>query len=220
MTRGAEVLCAFHGARLGSRVCELRSVLRMRRVARSAVLGLAVATAACAFPPALDESRAVATLDGAKFDPVAVAPGAVRVFVFVSTECPIANSYAPRLCELAQGWNGRDVEFVLVHVDPEVTEQSLRSHARDYALPFAIVHDRTHSLARALGITTTPEVAVVARSGLVYRGRLDDRWGGRGQDGQQANVHDLRDVVDGVLRGESQPFRATEPVGCRLPAQP
>ena len=116
MTRGAEVLCAFHGVRLGSRGCELRSVLRMRRVARSAVLGLAVAAAGCAFPPALDESRAVATIDGARFDPVAVAPGAVRVFVFVSTECPIANSYAPRLCELAQGWNGRDVEFVGVQV--------------------------------------------------------------------------------------------------------
>lgn len=220
MTQGTAVVRTFAGGRAGTRGSVPRVVLCMRRVARLAVLGLAIAAAGCAFPPALDESRAVATIDGAKFDSLAVAPGAVRVFVFVSTECPIANSYAPRLRELAQGWNGRDVEFVLAHVEAEVSEQAMRGHARDYELPFAIVHDRSHSLARRFGITTTPEVAVVARSGLVYRGRIDDRWAARGQDGQQANVHDLRDVVDAALRGETLTFRATEPVGCRLPAQP
>ncbi len=179
-----------------------------------------LALAGCAFPPALDESRAVTTIDGAQFDPLAVAPGAVRVLVAVSTECPIANSYAPRLCELANGWNGRDVEFVLVHVESDASTEALRTHAREHALPFPIVHDRSHALVRQLGIEVTPEVAVLARGGLVYRGRIDDRWRGRGQDSQEAGVHDLRDVVDALLRGEIAPFRATEATGCRLPTVP
>lgn len=189
-------------------------------IAPLAALFLAIASSGCAFPPSLDEARAVATIDGAKFDPLAVAPGAVRVFVFVSTECPIANSYAPRLCELAQGWRGRDVEIVLAHVEPDASDEALRLHAREYALPFAIVRDCQHTLANRFGVTRTPEVAVVARSGLVYRGRIDDRWGARGQDGQQALVHDLRDVVDALLRGEDMTLRTTESAGCRLPSLP
>lgn len=192
----------------------------MRRTVSVALLACAVATSACAFPPAVDASRVVTTLDGARFEPAVVAPGAVRVLVFTTTECPIANSYAPRLVELADGWRDRDVEIVLVHVDPTTTAASLRAHSADYALPFPIVHDREQRLCAKLGVDVTPECAVFSREGLAYLGRIDDRWRGRGQDSQTASSHELRDVVDALLRGETPKVARATAVGCRLPTSP
>lgn len=192
----------------------------MRRSYSLALLACAAATSACAFPPAVDANRAWTTIDGARFVPTVIAPGAVRVLVFTTTECPIANSYAPRLVELADMWRNRDVEIVLVHVDPDATNESLRQHAADYALPFVIVHDREQRLCAQLGVEVTPECAVMVRHGLAYLGRIDDRWRGRGKDSQSASTHDLRDTVDALLRGETPNVTRTEPVGCRLPTAP
>jgi thiol-disulfide isomerase/thioredoxin len=191
-----------------------------RRLAGCTWSALALCLTACAFPPAVDSSRSWTTIDGARFEPTVIAPGAVRVLVFTTTECPIANSYAPRLVELADMWRNRDVEIVLVHVDPDATNESLRQHAADYALPFVIVHDREQRLCAQLGVEVTPECAVMVRHGLAYLGRIDDRWRGRGKDSQSASTHDLRDAVDALLRGETPNVARTEPVGCRLPTAP
>lgn len=188
-----------------------------RRSASTAGAVLGLLLSACVFPPAVDPSRGSTTIDGSRFEPGVVAPGAVRVLVFTSTECPIANSYAPRLLELAARWRGSDVEIVLVHVEPDANAVDLRRHATDYALPFPIVHDREQRLCAPFGIEVTPQCVVLVRDGLAYLGRIDDRWRGRGQDSQTASTHDLRDAVDALLQGRPPAVARTEAVGCRLP---
>jgi len=192
-----------------------------RIVARIAAIAcVALLTHACAFPPAIAPSRAWSTTNGARFVPEVVGPGAVRVLVFTTTDCPIANSYAPRLVELACEWQSSDVEIVLVHVDADATAASVSAHASDYALPFPIVLDTQQQLVMRYGVTTTPEVVVLTRDGMRYRGRIDDRWRGRGIDSQTAESHDLKDAVNALLRAEIPAVPRTEPVGCRLPALP
>lgn len=183
----------------------------MRRVA----LALALFAPGCAFAPAHDASWR--TLDGAFLDPFAVPPGAVRVLVFTTRDCPIANSYAPRLVELAREFEPHAVEWLLVHVDPDVDAQAARAHARDYALPFPILLDGNQDLARACSVTRTPEVAVWTRAGLAYCGRIDDRWRGYGQDGQVATQEDLRMALAAIARGEAPPVARVDGPGCLLP---
>ena len=186
----------------------------------AAMACIAVLVQACAFPPSIAESRAWSTTRGARFEAEVVAPGAVRVLVFTTTDCPIANSYAPLLVALDRDWRAHDVEIVLVHVDADATAASVHAHASDYALPFPIVLDAKQELAMRYGVTTTPEVAVLTRDGMQYRGRIDDRWRGRGIDSQTAESHDLKNAVDALLAGELPAVARTEPVGCRLPALP
>jgi len=156
-------------------------------------------------------------IDGARRCPLSVAPGAVHVLVFTSHECPIANSYAPTLRELASGWRDAPVQLFLVHVDPQLTPAAARQHATDYELPGTILLDPHHDLARAAGITKTPEAVVYTSAGLVYRGRIDDQWQALGSRSPAASRQDLRLAVAGALAGQSVPGPFPPAVGCLLP---
>lgn len=183
----------------------------MRRV----LLGFALLGGACAFAPAHGASWT--TVDGARLDPLAVPPGSVRVLVFTTPECPIANSYAPRLVQLAREFDGASVEWLLVHVDPDVDTERARAHAKEYALPFPVVLDPAQRLAHAAGAQRTPEAAVFTSQGLVYCGRIDDRWQGYGKDGQVATQEDLRRALAAIQRGEPPAHARVDGPGCLLP---
>ena len=43
----------------------------------------------------------------------------VQVFIFLRTDCPISNRYAPELTRIAKEFQGRHVAFYLVYPDPE-----------------------------------------------------------------------------------------------------
>ena len=156
-------------------------------------------------------------LDGKTHEPLAVGNGAVHVLLFTSHECPIANSYAPTLRELASSWNGAAVRLFVVHVDPDLTVEAARTHARDYELPGAILLDPHQQLARAVGATKTPEAVVLTGSSMVYRGRIDDQWSALGARAPTAGSHELRDAVAAALAGRAVAVASTPVVGCLLP---
>ena len=137
--------------------------------------------------------------------------------VFTSPECPIANGYAPRLRELVREFEGRPVQWFLVHVDPDVDAARAGAHRREFELPGRVLLDPQQRLASELGITRTPEAAVVTPTGLAYRGRIDDQWLRLGSRAPAASQHDLRDAVQAVLAGRVVESPHPAAVGCRLP---
>lgn len=184
----------------------------MRLFATSA---LAALLAGCAEPAA--ESPWV-DLDGASHTPLEVHDSVAHVLVFVTTDCPIANSYAPEIAAIVADHAGDPLRFFVVHVNPDVTAEIASSHAQEYQLPGPVLLDGSQRLARELGVTRTPEVAVVMQGGeLVYRGRIDNRWGDLGRAKPRATRHDLRAALETVLAGGEVPEPRTEAVGCDLP---
>ncbi len=178
---------------------------------RSTWLALALGLAACASP-----SGAV-DLNGAPCDPLAVRAPDVHVLVFTSAECPIANSYAPTLRELAAASRAQPVRWFLVHVDPDLDAAAARRHADEYELPGTVLRDPQQTVAHALGITKTPEAAVLTSKGLAYRGRIDDQWRALGTRAQSASRRDLADAVANALAGRPTPPPWPAAVGCLLP---
>lgn len=172
---------------------------------------LALLLAGCAGP------SGPTSLDGRSWAPLVIPPGAVHVLVFTSQECPIANSYAPTLRELAASWRGLPVLLFLVHVDPDLTVAAARQHAEQYQLPGTVLLDPEQKLAATLGITRTPEAVVCTSAGTVYRGRIDDQWRELGARAPEASRHDLADAVAKALAGD--PIEPPWPpaVGCLLP---
>jgi hypothetical protein len=141
----------------------------------------------------------------------------VHVLLFLNPECPIANAYAPTLQSLAAGWQDQPVRLFLVHVDPAVDAARAATHAADYHLPGSVQLDPQHRVVRRVGITRTPEAAVLTSQGLIYRGRIDDQWQALGTRRPAATQNDLAQAVAAALNGQ----RPAEPwppaVGCLLP---
>lgn len=161
----------------------------------------------------------VLDLEGRRVQPMVFGGEALQVYVFVSNDCPIANRYAPELRRIATRFASRGVRFWMVHSLADETASAVREHAVSYELPGTVVRDPHQELARGLGITVTPEVAVVDRDlRLRYRGRIDDRFPVLGQKRNQPTRRDLWDALEALLDGEAVPVPRTKAVGCVLPA--
>ena len=182
----------------------------MSRRAAALLRLLTFAGAACA-------TTASAPRHSAPVDLLATAPGRVRVLVFTSHECPIANSSAPTLRALASRFAAAPVDWFLVHVDPDLTDAAAAAHARDYDLPGTVVREPAQAAARQLGITRTPEAAVLVDGALAYRGRIDDQWAALGIRRAEAGQSDLADAIVAVLAGRAPAAARTTAVGCLLP---
>ena len=137
------------------------------------------------------------------------APARPVCFLFVMTDCPIANQFAPEIQRIVADYPR--VEFRVVYEDAGDVER----HAREYGLPGAM-RDERHELARRMGATITPEAVVTRGGAVVYRGRIDDRYYDLGKWKFQPTTHDLRDALDDVLAGRPVRVAETKAIGCSI----
>ena len=162
-----------------------------------------------------------ASIDGRSYQPLAVAPHAAAVVMFILQDCPICNAYAPEVQRLAAEFGPRDVPFYLVHVDPTLSAQDARKHARDYGYKLPTFIDRDHELVRRLGVAAVPTAVVLGHDGsIAYEGRIDDRFVALGQSRNAPTTHELRDALDAIRDGRPPPVRRTRVVGCAVPDLP
>jgi peroxiredoxin len=140
------------------------------------------------------------------------------VLVFLNTECPVCNFYAPELGRLAKALRAENVLLLGVHPDPYLTVEDARKHAEEYRLGFPILMDPRQVLAAATGVTRTPEVVVLSPGGeLRYRGRIDDRYSADGKRREEPRTRDLAEAVKAVVEGKEPVAAQTKAFGCPLP---
>jgi tetratricopeptide (TPR) repeat protein len=171
--------------------------------------------------PFAERGSEVPGLQGSEVLDVRADPGTPELqnlgtaFVFTTTDCPIANRYAPEITRLSSAFSSRGIEFRLVYVNPRERDETTRAHARRFGYTMPALHDRDHALVKKLGITVTPEVAIVAQSGeLLYRGRIDDRYTDIGVDRQTPTRRDFEDALAAVVAGRPVAAKTTRAVGC------
>jgi hypothetical protein len=140
---------------------------------------------------------------------------AITVLIFVSTDCPISNRYAPEIRRLHDEFTSRGVQFRLVYPNPLDSEAAVRKHLEEYGYPQIAQRDPDHTLVNKAGATITPEAAVFdARQRLVYRGRIDDRFVELGRERPAATHPDLRNALTAFLAGARVSPSRTQAVGC------
>ncbi len=157
-----------------------------------------------------------ATLDlsGNARDPFA-GGAKTRVFLFVRSDCPITNRYAPELRRLAGSYPG--VEFWLVYPDRTETPDKIRRHMMDFGFPGTVLRDPDHELVKLAHATTAPEAAVFdSENHLAYHGRIDDLWVSPSVSRPVARVHDLEEAIGALLEGRPVKVAETRAVGCSL----
>ncbi len=165
----------------------------------------------------VDRKIQVTAIDGKEVRPFACAgaSGGAAVVVFITTDCPIANRYAPEIERIRADYEGKGVKMTLVHVNPDLTNEAAGKHAAEYALKAEVVIDRKHRLVDAAGAKVTPEAFVIDGAGQIrYRGRINDQFADFGDQRREAKTNDLRDAITAVLEGRPVKRAVTEAIGC------
>ena len=137
------------------------------------------------------------------------------VFVFTTTDCPIANRYAPEIQRLATKFGGT-VRFVMVYPVANDTPELIDAHRKKFAYTMDFIRDEQRELVKKTGVTVTPEVAVMKEGRMLYRGRIDDRYIEFGKDRPQPTVRDLERSLEAIVAGKPVPVAETRAVGCIL----
>jgi thiol-disulfide isomerase/thioredoxin len=155
-------------------------------------------------------------LDGKPFDPFRAAQGKVVVLIFVRTDCPVSNRYAPAIQQLSAKNAGKAV-FFLVYPSKKETADSIRKHDREFGYALAALRDPQHILVRESQAQITPEAAVFdANRRLIYHGRIDNLYEDFGHARKSATTHELADAIEAAIAGKTLTANATPAVGCYI----
>ncbi len=141
-----------------------------------------------------------------------------RVMIFTTVDCPIANGYAPEINRLATLYGEKGFEFLLIHVDPDVTSAKAKTHGKAYGYEMATVIDGKHQLVKQFGVEVTPEVVVLLKNGEIgYQGRIDNLYADLGVKRTKVTVKDLENALVGISSGKGIWVKRTKAIGCFVP---
>lgn len=151
-------------------------------------------------------------------DPLQASPATKAVvLLFVSTECPYSNRFAPEILRLRDLFEPQGVRFWLVYPNPAETPAIIRAHLKAFGYPDIALRDPDHALVKFAKPTVTPEAAVFDnRSTPIYRGRIDDRFVELGRERPAPTKHDLHDALKAILGGKPVVPQTTQAFGCFL----
>jgi len=155
-------------------------------------------------------------LDGKTLDPIKASQGKIAVLIFVRTDCPISNRYAP----LLQQWNemySSKAKFWLVYPDKKATPTEIGEHLKQYRYTISALRDPDHSLVKLAGVTITPEAAVFDSQGLLlYHGRIDNWYEDPSRSRPAATTHELQSAIAAAISGKPVPLATAPAVGCYI----
>lgn len=145
--------------------------------------------------------------------------------IFVSTDCPIANSFQPVLQDLFVQYQQKGIPCFMVYCLPELSVDAVNQHRADFEIKMPGVVDSDQKIGRLTKAKVTPEAIVINRQGeICYRGLINNLYAGYGKKRPQATVHYLQDAFDSLVAGTSIATKETMPLGCFIryaaPANP
>jgi thiol-disulfide isomerase/thioredoxin len=138
------------------------------------------------------------------------------VLLFIRSDCPISNRYAPELQRLYKRYSPGGIDFVLVYPEPGLSPAAMKEHGREYGYSIPAVLDANHQYVARAKAQVTPEAAVFVHGERVYAGRIDDWYVDIGKSRAQPMQRDLEQEVSAILAGKIPRFHETKAVGCAI----
>jgi hypothetical protein len=139
-----------------------------------------------------------------------------QVLLFIRSDCPISNRYAPELERLYNRYSASGIDFLLVYPEAGLTPAAMKQHGHDYGYSIPAVLDPDHRYVARAKARVTPEAAVFVHDRLVYLGRIDDWYVDIGKARAQPEHRDLEEELSAISAGKPPPFHQTASVGCAI----
>jgi thiol-disulfide isomerase/thioredoxin len=192
-----------------------RRSLTLRQLLSFLLAIVAAAPLLLALPSSPAAQKTALNLDGTPADPFLAASGKPVVLIFVRTDCPISNRYAPLIQRMSAQYETK-VALWLVYPSRTTSGEKIRQHERDYGYKLPALRDPQHALVTQAQVQVTPEAAVFdAKHHLLYHGRIDDLYQDFGRARPAATTHELDDAIRAALSGKTPPPNAPG-VGCYI----
>jgi hypothetical protein len=155
-------------------------------------------------------------LSGKSVNPFAMADGKPLVLIFVRTDCPVSNRYAPTIQALSKKYSSEALT-VLVYPDKSETPASIQKHLRDYGYKAAALRDTQYGLVKLSKVEITPEAAVFNGKGeLIYHGRIDNWYEDFGHARPAPTTHELDEAIQAALNSSHAAPASVSGVGCYI----
>jgi len=170
----------------------------------------------CFLPLSAHPSQSVFDLDGKSVDPFKASQGKITVLIFVRTDCPISNRYAPLLQQLNETYFSK-AKFWLVYPDKKTTASEISEHLKQYRYAMSPLRDPDHELVKLASAKITPETAVFdAQRRMLYHGRIDNWYEDPSRSRPAATTHELQSTLDAAISGKPVPLANAPAVGCYI----
>jgi hypothetical protein len=161
-------------------------------------------------------SASAENLDGKPVDPFRPSTGKLVVLLFVRTDCPISNRYAPTIRKLHEEFRGK-ADFWLVYPDAGESAGRIRTHGEQFHFVIPALRDVHRNLVKRSHATITPEAAVFDSAGkLVYHGRIDDWYEDFGRSRAAPTTQELDNAIRNTLEGKATVPDHANAVGCYI----
>jgi len=155
-------------------------------------------------------------LDGTAFNPLSGTSGKVVVLVFLRTDCPVSNRYAPTLQRISAEFQ-QQAQFYLVFPNKSESAQTIKNYVHSFSYKLAALRDAEHSLVKQAHAQITPEAAVFDKQGkLAYHGRIDNLYEDFTRARTAPTTHELEDAIQAVLKDKPFAPAETTAVGCYI----
>jgi hypothetical protein len=139
------------------------------------------------------------------------------VAIFVRSDCPISNRFAPEIRRLYEAYHSRGVNFSLVYVDPDQKSDEIRRHLAEYNYPCPGLRDPKHTLVALCKATVTPEAAVFDKDRrITYVGRVNDLYQSLGKSRLEPTQFDLEQAIESTLAGKIVEPARVKAIGCPI----
>ncbi len=155
--------------------------------------------------------------DGGRHRSAELRDARAGVLIFLATDCPISNRYAPVIHELESEYKIRGVMFFAVFSGVDSSAGEIKKHLADFSLDMPGLLDPGALLAKQTGARVTPEAVVISPDGrMAYTGRIDNRYVDWGKTRPEATEHDLKDALEAVLARRAVAHATTKALGCAI----
>ena len=165
---------------------------------------------------AASQTSTAVDLHGKPINPLKAAAGKLTVLLFIRTDCPISNRYAPVIQKMG-GDYATKASFWLIYPDKSESPERIARHLEQYGYRLPALRDPQHALVQLSQVEITPEAAVFDSSGrLVYHGRIDNWYEDFGRSRSAPTTHELNDAMQAALNGKPPAVAATRGIGCYI----
>jgi peroxiredoxin len=134
------------------------------------------------------------------------------VLMFISTQCPVSNSYNGRMNDLCKNYHEKQITFIGINSNKAETIEDIKHHAEEKGFKFPILKDWKNIIANRLGATVTPEIYVLNPDfEILYHGRIDNS-----SRIEKVSSRDLRNALEEILASKPVTVSSTKAFGCTI----